>query len=323
MSGVVRIHRHGGPEVLVYEDESLPPPGDGHVLLTHEHIGVNFVDTMFRDGTFPLTDFPAVLGLEAAGTISAVGPGVHQRRKGDRVAYWTTMGAYAQHRLIRADQLVAVPDDISTEAATAVLTKGMLVWALTRRVVDVRAGDTVVVGPAAGGVGSLLVRWLHWMGARVIATVGSEAKVAQVHAAGIETVLVSPAPGAAAEAIAYAAGERGIDTVFDGVGGTGFARLWPLVRPGGTAVLYGGAAGYPDVDPNELRSAGVRFVQPSTAQYVNTPDLVEAAASAVFDALRTGVFGPVATTTYPLSDAALAHADIGARTTTGSVLLAP
>jgi NADPH:quinone reductase len=319
----VRMHRHGAPDVLAYEDESVPPPQGGQVLLTQQHIGVNFVDTMFRDGTFPLTDFPVVLGMEAAGTVTALGPEVRQWNVGDRVAYWTTMGAYAHQRLIDADQLVAVPDDIATETATAVLTKGMLVWALTRRVVEVKAGDIVVVGPAAGGVGTLLVRWLTELGANVIATVGSESKVARVRAAGIDTVLVSRTPGAAAEAIAEIVGERGIDTLYDGVGGTGFARLWRLVKPGGSAVLYGGSAGYPRVDPAELDAHGVRFVQPSTGQYVDTPELVGTAASAVFDAVRTGVFGSVTATTYPLAHAARAHADLRARTTTGSLLLTP
>lgn len=121
MSGVVRIYRHGGPDVLQYGDRTLPPPEPNEVLLDHEYIGVNFVDTMFRDGTFALRDFPIVLGLEAAGTISAVGSGVQSWRTGDRVAYWTTMGAYAQQRLIGADQLVAVPDDISRRTTGSIL----------------------------------------------------------------------------------------------------------------------------------------------------------------------------------------------------------
>lgn len=323
MSGVVRIYRHGGPEVLQYGDETLPPPHPNQVLLTHDHIGVNFVDTMFRDGTFPLDDFPVVLGLEAAGTITAVGSGVQPWQVGDRVAYWTTMGAYAQQRLIDADQLVAVPDDISTKSAAAVLTKGLLAWALTHLVVDVKPGDTVIVGPAAGGVGTILTGWLNALGANVTATVGSEAKAAQVRGAGIETVLVSPTPGSAAHAIAGIVGDRAIDSLFDGVGGSGFSRLWPLVKPGGTAVLYGGAAGYPHVDVAELLSEGVRFVQPSTGQYVNTHALVAAGSAAVFAALRDGIFGAVAAATYPLADVRRAHADLEARKTTGSILLTP
>jgi NADPH2:quinone reductase len=199
----------------------------------------------------------------------------------------------------------------------------MLAWVLIRRIAKVKPGDTVVVGPAAGGVGTILSRWLRALGADVIATVGSEAKAERVRAMGIEHVLVSPSPGAAADDIASIAGHRGVDTLFDGVGGAGFARLWPLVKPGGAAILFGGAAGYPPVDPTELASRGIRFAQPSTAQYVNTPELVERSATAVFDALRHGVFGTVTPTAYPLADAHVAHADLGARATSGSVLLIP
>lgn len=323
MSGVVRIHRQGGPEVLEYGDETLPPPGTGEVVLVHDHVGVNFVDTMFRDGTFPLRDFPIVLGMAGAGRVSALGAGVDGWQVGDRVAYWTNLGAYAEQRLIAADQLVAVPDDVTTEAATAVLTKGLLAWALARLVVAVEPGDTVVVGPAAGGVGTILSRWLKAMGADVIATVGSEDKRALVRAGGIDTVLVSPTPGAAVDAIADLVGPRGVDVLFDGVGGTGFARSWPLVKQGGTAVLYGGAAGYPDVDVPSMEAAGVRFVQPSTGEYVNTPALVEEGSAAVFDALRHGVFGETTATIFPLSEVARAHVELGGRRTTGSILLAP
>ncbi|MCV7421774.1 zinc-binding dehydrogenase [Mycobacterium yunnanensis] len=323
MSGVVRIHRQGGPEVLEYGEETLPSPGAGDVLLVHDHIGVNFVDTMFRDGTFPLRDFPVVLGLEAAGSISSVGVGVDGWRVGDRVAYWTTLGAYAEQRLIAADQLVAIPDDVTTEAATAVLTKGLLSWALTRLVVTVEPGDTVVVGPAAGGVGTILSRWLKAMGANVIATVGSLDKRARVRDAGIDTVLVSPTPGDAADAIVDLVGPRGVDVLFDGVGGAGFARLWPLVTRGGTAVLFGGAAGYPDVDVESMTATGVRFVRPSTGEYVNTPALIEQGSAAVFDALRHGVFGDITATVHPLREVARAHVDLSSRRTTGSVLLTP
>lgn len=323
MSGVVRIYRHGGPDVLQYGDETLPPPATGEVLLTHEHIGVNFVDTMFRDGTFALTDFPVVLGMEAAGRVAATGAGVEPWRVGDRVAYWTNIGAYAEQRLIDADQLVAVPDDITTEAATAVLTKGLLAWALIHLVVAIEPGDTVVVGPAAGGVGTLLSRWLNNLGANVIATVGSEDKRARVRDAGIENVLISRTPGAAAAAIAGIVGDGGVDVLFDGVGDAGFARLWPLVKRGGTAVLYGGAAGYPAIEADAMHTAGVRFVQPSTGEYVNTRELVDAGSAAVFDALRRGVLGTVAPTIYALSDANRAHADLGARRTAGSLLLTP
>lgn len=323
MSGVVQIHSHGGPEVLQFSDRILSPPKRGEVQLTHDHIGVNYIDIMFREGTFPLPGLPAVLGMEGAGRVTDVGDGASRWNVGDRVAYWTDLGAYAEQRLIDGGQLVALPDDITTEAAAAVLSKGMLVWALINLIVEVKPGDTVIVGPAAGGVGTLLTRWLTVSGARVIGIVGSENKAARVRKAGIEDVVVSPEPGSAADVITDMVGARNVDVLFDGVGGPGFAKLWPLVKPGGTAVLYGGAAGLPPVDPGELAARNVRYIQPSTGQYVNTPDLVTAGSAAIFSALRDGVFGTVVPTIYPLAEARKAHADIGARKTTGSVLLGP
>jgi NADPH2:quinone reductase len=323
VSGVVYIHSHGGPEVLQFSDRTLPPPKHGEVQLTHDHIGVNYVDLIFRAGIFPLRDFPAVLGMEGAGRVTEVVDKASRWNVGDRVAYWTDLGAYAEQRLIDGGQLVALPDDITTEAAAAVLSKGMLVWALINLIVEVKPGDIVVVGPAAGGVGTLLTRWLTVSGVRVIGIVGSEHKAAQVRKAGIEDVVVSAQPGSAADDITAIVGARSIDVLFDGVGGPGFSKLWPLVKPGGTAVLYGHAAGLPPVDPGDLAERNVRFVQPSTGQYVNTPDLVAAGSAAIFNALRDGIFGTVAPTVYPLAEARKAHADIGARRTTGSVLLTP
>lgn len=323
MTGVVRIYHHGAPSALTFEDEHVGEPGAHQVRLRQEAVGVNFVDTMFRDGTFPLSRFPAVLGMEAAGTVESVGSTATDWNVGDRAGYWTTIGAYAHTRLIDAANLVPIPDDITSEQAAAYLTKGLLAWVLTHQIHPVKPGQTVVVGPAAGALGSMTARWAKAKGAHVIGLVGSPAKADTLADAHLDHVLVSTEPGAAAGEIGDITGPRGVDALFDGVGGAGFGVLSRLVTQGGTAVLFGGAAGYPSGDVNALTSRGVTFVQPSTAQYVTTPEAARNGANAVFAALRQGIFGNSHPTVYDLSDAARAHADLGARRTTGALLLKP
>ncbi len=320
MTQRIRIYQQGTPDVLHHETFELAPPSREQVLIRHEAIGVNFVDTMFRDGTFKVP-LPFGMGVEAAGIVEAIGDGVEHLKVGDRVAYFFAFGAYADRRVIDASALIKLPADISSEQAAGLLSKGLTAWALVKQVHGVQAGETIVVHGASGGVGSLLVRWAKSLGASVIATVGSASKAAIVQGWGLDQVLRSDEPELA-ERINATNGGFGVDVVYDLVGRNTLAASISALRDGGALIHVGNASGGVTADTSLLAARGIRYVQPSTPQYVNAGNQ-DMAASELFERFREGALGSLELSRYRLEDAALAHRAIAARKHTGSILLMP
>lgn len=318
MSTTIRFYEFGTPAVLQVEDEQVGQPRQGQVKLRHEAIGVNFIDTIFRQGLYPVP-LPSVPGVEGAGVVEAVGPGVTGFAVGDRVAYFLAPGSYATERLIEATALVHLPEDISTEQAATVLTKGLTAWAALNGFYQLKAGETVLVQGVSSSVGALVARWAKARGARVIGTVGSAAKRALL-ASAVDHVLLSGDADLVAQIRQRA--PAGIDVVYEFVGKASFAATAAVVRDGGTIVNIGAASGAPDIDLAALAARQVRVVGGPMAQHLNGAARNEAV-SAVFEAYRQGIFGDVSATRYALADAARAHEDIAARSKTGALVLMP
>jgi len=317
MTYVVKYSQWGGPSVLRVEQENARAPGAGEVLIRQEAIGVNFVDTMFRDGTFK-AGLPAVAGVEGAGIVETVGPGVTRFAAGDRVAYFFAPGSYAAERVVSQDLLVKLPDDVSVETAATILTKGLTAWMAINAMAKPGEGDHALVQGATGGVGNLLARWLRARGITVIGT-GSQRKLAELeqavdHAFAYETVALD-------EHIRTLA-PNGVDIVYELVGATTFATTLGVIRDGGTIAVIGAASGGAAIDETGLSRRGIRLVRGSTGQHV-TKDNLQAAADEVFDAWRSGVFGTVSARKYPLPEAQRAHADILERRGDGPMVLVP
>ncbi|WP_159952984.1 quinone oxidoreductase [Rhizobium sp. 18065] len=319
MSHRIRIYQQGAPSVLRYEDFEPGEPGAGEVRLRQDAAGVNFVDTMFRDGTFGV-QLPFAMGVEGAGIIEAIGPGVSRFKAGDRVAYWFSFGSYADKRIINADALVNLPPQVSTEEAAALLAKGLTAWALVKRVHIVKLGATVLVHAAAGGVGSLVAAWAQALGARVIATVGSPAKADAVRKRGFDPVLDANDPDLAST-IKASNGGNGVDAVYELVGASTFDQSVAAIRDGGDLVHSGNASGSPIIDEAALVKRSIRYVKPSTGQVINNRKILDEASDDLFAALQEGVFGKLAIARYPLRDASQAHEDIAARRAVGSIIL--
>lgn len=317
MTTVVRVRQTGAPSVLVPETDSIAAPGAGQVRLRHHAIGVNFVDTMFRAGVYPMP-LPFIGGVEGAGEIVETGPGATDFANGDRVAYFFAPGAYAEERLIDTAPLVRLPDDIPSDVAAGLLTKGITAWLAVRELFPVTAGDVVLVQGATGGVGSLVTRWAKSLGATVVA-VGSSAKLARI-ADEADHVLASDAPDLAGRIRAVAPG--GVDVVYEFVGKATFAASAAAIRDGGSIFTIGAASGAPDVDQAALALRGVQVTQASAAAMVKGAMLQQAAAE-VFGLWQQGVFGDIELHRYPLAEAATAHADIAARRIGPNPILIP
>ncbi|SEI43853.1 quinone oxidoreductase [Pseudomonas sp. NFR16] len=320
MTQRIRIYQQGAPAVLHYETFELEQPSREQVLIRHEAIGVNFVDTMFRDGTFKVP-LPFNMGVEAAGVVEAVGRDVQHLKVGDRVGYFFAFGAYADRRVIDASALIKLPDDIASEQAAGLLSKGLTAWALVKHAHRVKAGESVVVHGASGGVGSLLARWAKSLGARVIATVGSASKADIVERWGLDAVLRSDEPDLAGQINAANRG-LGVDVVYDLIGRQTLDASINALRDGGDLIHVGNASGGVTADPARLAARNIRYLQPSTPQYVNAQNQ-GTAASELFERFREGALGPLELTRYRLEEAALTHHAIAARKHTGSIVLIP
>ena len=320
----IRIGRNGGPDVLHVAEVPIPTLGAGEVLVRHQAVGLNFIDTYHRSGLYPVS-LPSGLGNEAAGTIEAVGEGVSDFAPGDRVGYFTgPLGAYATHRTVEAERLVPLPDRVSFEDAAALMLKGATAEYLIERCARVQAGQTVLVHAAAGGVGSILVPWLKAIGARVIAHAGSEAKAALAAEAGADHALDCPM-GALADAVRERTGGKGADIVLDGVGAASWAASLGSLARRGLLVTFGNASGpVPPFRALDLTKAGSVFVtRPTLADYIAAPGEMEASAARLFEMIGNGSVRPGIGATYKLSDAAAAHRALEARATTGSTILVP
>lgn len=320
----IQITRTGGPEVLELADLPLPAPGPGQARVAHRAIGLNFIDTYQRAGLYPLA-LPAVLGNEAAGVVDAVGDGVETVRVGDRVAYASIPGAYAEASLVKAERLVKLPDSVSFETAAAVTLKGLTAEFLALRTWPLATGDTVLVHAAAGGVGSILTQWLHHLGVRVIGVVGTEAKAELAHRQGCAETIVHGDGVDIAERVRALTGGDGVMVVYDSVGKATFeASLKSLARRG-LLVSFGNASGpVPPIAPLELSRNGSLFLtRPTLGDYISTRKELETAAAALFQVIASGVVKVEIGQTWSLAEVRQAHEALEGRTTTGATVLIP
>jgi len=324
MLRAIRLHSFGGPEVLQIEQVEVPAPDTGEVRLRQTAIGLNFIDVYGRTGLYPVA-LPSGLGMEAAGIVTAVGPGVRDLKEGDRVAYVHAQpGSYAEERVLPADRVVKVPDGISDRQAAAVMLKGLTAWYLLRRTYRVRKGDPVVIHAAAGGVGLIAVQWARALGAEVIAVTGSgeKAEIARQHGAHY-TVLLGRSD--LAERVREITGGKGVPVVYDSIGKDTFFASLDCLRPLGLMVTYGTASGpAPPFSPLELSKRGSLFLtRPTLFTYIARRSELLRGAAELFAVLEDGTVEVRIGQTYALQDAALAHQELEARRTTGSTVLVP
>jgi NADPH2:quinone reductase len=324
MAKAIRIHQPGGPEVLQIEDVEVGAPGAGEARIRQTAIGINYIDTYHRTGLYPLP-MPTGIGLEGAGVVEAVGPGVSDVKPGDRVAYaGGPVGAYASERIMPADRLVKVPDGISDHQAAGMMLKGMTAEYLIRRTFPVKASDTVLWHAAAGGVGLIACQWLKALGAHVIGTVGSDGKAALAKAHGCEFPVVYMREDFVAR-VKEITGGKGVPVVYDSVGKDTFARSLDCLRPRGMMVLFGAASGpVPPFDSQTLAQKGSLFLtRPTLFTYTASREDLVLSATSLFDVVRSGQVKIEVSRTYPLAEAQQAHRDLESRKTTGSLLLLP
>ena len=322
MTHAIRIRAHGGADVLSWDEVEPGAPGPGEVLLRQSACGLNFIDVYQRDGLYPAGDLPAVLGMEAAGVIEALGEGVGQFAVGDRVAYPMCQGAYTEARVIAADRLIGLPESVSDSQAAAIMLKGLTAHYLLFRSYPVQTGDSILVYAAAGGVGLLLSQWARHLGARVIGCVGSEEKAELARANGCEHTILyrhEDIPGKVRE---FTDGE-GVAAAYDSVGKATFMDSLDSLRPFGVMVSYGNASGPVDpFSPGILALKGSLYVtRPTLATHIATRDLLEDGANRLFAAVTDGKLHIQINQRYPLSETAQAHRDLEARKTTGSTVL--
>jgi len=325
MTKAIRIHEHGGPEVLKYEDVEVGVPGPGQARVRQTAIGLNYIDVYHRTGLYPPGPLPAIVGLEAAGIVEEVGDGVAEFRSGDRVAYANPpIGAYAEERLMPADRLVGVPEGIDDRQAAAMMLKGMTAQYLLRRTYRVQAGDAILVHAAAGGVGLIACQWAKHLGATVIGTVGSDDKAALASANGCDHPIVYTRENFT-DRVREITGGEGVAVVYDSIGKDTFEGSLDCLRPIGMMVSYGNASGpVPAFEPGMLAAKGsLFFTRPSLMTYTAKRDDMVAGAKELFGVVKGGHVSLTVNQTYPLADAAQAHADLEARKTTGSTLLIP
>lgn len=318
------IKQHGGPEAMAMAEVDLPAPGPDEVTVRNTAIGLNFIDTYHRGGSYPQS-LPSGLGIEAAGMVEAVGAGVGEFAPGDRVCtFGPQLGAYATARTLPAAQLFATPAGVSDETAAAILLKGCTVEFLVERCAKVAAGDWVLVHAAAGGVGLLLVQWLKHIGANVIGTVGSEAKAELARAAGADHVVQYGREDTAAK-VRDLTGGAGVRVVFDGVGADTWEASLGSVTRRGLIVSYGNASGaVTGVALGTLAARGSIFVtRPTLFDYYREPEERRLGAGRLWQMLDAGAVSVTIGQRYALSAIAEAHRDLEARRTTGSTLILP
>lgn len=323
MPYAIRIHENGGPEVLRWEEVEVGRPGPGEVRVRNTAVGLNFVDTYFRTGLYKAS-LPAIMGAEGAGVVEAVGPRVKGFKPGDRVAYVDPRGAYAESLLRPAERLVKIPTGVSEKTAAAMMLKGMTAQYLLRRTYKVKKGDTVVVHAAAGGVGQILCQWAKHLGATVIGTVGSEAKVALAKKAGCRHVLITP-HDKFPERVREITQGKGVPVVYDGVGKDTFMDSLDCLAPLGILVSYGSASGpVPPFSPLLLSQKGSLYLtRPTLANYIASREDLARTARDLFAVVKKGAVKITVNQTYALRDAAQAHRDLESRKTTGSTVLLP
>lgn len=319
---VIRIHKHGGPEEMRFERVELPPPGPGQVQLRQTAIGLNFIDVYTRTGLYA-GPTPAVLGVEAAGVVEALGEGVTDLKPGDRVVYNGHPGAYASHRNAAADRMIRIPDHVKDEDAAAVFLKGLTVWMLIFEIRRLEPGETIVVWAAAGGVGSILVPWANALGGRVIGVVSTpeKAKLAKEYGCW-ETILASEDVPARVKELN---GGKGVPVVYDSVGKTSAEASMKSLAPRGWFITYGNASGPADpIPPARLNQGGsLIMTRPGLFHFTHKRADLERGAAALWGAMRSGAVKADVRQRFALKDAAEAHRALEARKTTGATILLP
>jgi len=319
----IQVNEHGGPEVLKIADVDPPKPGAADLLVDVAAAGVNYIDTYHRSGAYP-TKPPFVPGLEGAGTVRAVGPDVTGFAVGDRVAWGTVPASYAEQVVLPATDAVAVPDGVDDRTAAASMLQGMTAQYLLKSTYPAQPGDTVLIHAAAGGVGLLLTEWAKHLGARVIGTVSTAAKEELARSAGADEIIRYTERDVADEVRRLTDG-AGVHVVYDGVGKDTFEASLASLRRRGMLVLFGASSGpVPPFDLQRLNSGGSLFVtRPTLVHHTAERDELVWRAGEVFDAVAAGKLTIRISHTYPLADAAQAHADLQARRTTAKLLLIP
>jgi NADPH2:quinone reductase len=319
----IQVNQTGGPEVLTLVDLPVPEPKPNEVLVKIGAIGVNFIDVYFREGRYPAT-LPFVDGQEAAGVAAQVGSEVINLKVGDRVAYVGTLGSYAEYAAVPAARLVRLPAGLDFNQAAAAMLQGMTAHYLSHSSYPLKHGETALIHAAAGGVGLLLVQMAKQLGARVIATAGSDEKASLARDAGADDVIVYTRDDFESETRRLTGGE-GVHVVYDGVGKSTFEKDLNVLRPRGYLVLFGGASGpVPPFDLIKLSQKGSLFVtRPTLAHYTATREELEWRANDVLGMVGRGDLKLRINKTYPLEQAELAHRDLEGRKTTGKLLLIP
>jgi len=320
----IKFHKTGGPEVMQYEDITLDAPGPGEVRLRHTAIGVNYLDTYYRSGAYPLP-LPSGLGSEAAGVVEAVGEGVTTLKVGDRVAYGAgPIGSYSQARNMPANRLSKLPDTISDETAAAMMLKGMTVRYLLRETYKVKAGETILWHAVAGGVGLIAVQWAKHLGVRVIGTTSSPEKAALAKSMGCDEVINYTSENVA-ERVRELTDGKGVPVVYDGVGQATLNASLDSLSPFGLLVNFGSASGpVTGFDTGILAAKGSLYVtRPGLNTYVDSDEALQANVADLFDVVGSGAVRIEVNQTYPLADAVKAHQDLEGRKTTGSTILLP
>lgn len=323
MSKAVRLYEYGGPEVLRWEDVPAPEPAAGEVLIRQEAIGVNFIDIYYRTGLYKLSGFPAVLGMEGAGVVETVAAGVDSVTAGDRVAYSSSMGAYASRRIIAADRLVKLPDAIDTVIAAGMMLRGLTVQMLLRQVRPLQAGETILVHAAAGGVGLLLCQWAKHIGAIVIGVVSTEEKAAVARANGAAHTIIG-LTDLSAQVKRLTKGAM-VPVVYDSVGKDSFMASLDSLAPRGLMVSYGNSSGeVQGVNLSLLSARGSLYLtRPTLMTYLSRREALEAGAAELFTMVASGAVNIQIGQRFALSHAADAHHALESRATTGSTVLIP
>lgn len=319
----IRIHQYGGPEVLTWEEVELAEIGPGDALIRHTAIGLNYIDTYHRSGLYPVAELPAVLGCEAAGGVEAVGADVEHVAVGDRVAEGTASGAYSERRVLAAEHLVKLPDEITDEQAAAIMLKGLTARMLLRQTYAVEPGDAVLVHAAAGGVGTILCPWAKSLGATVIGTAGTDEKAAMAAANGCDHTIVYTRESFAERVAEITEGE-GVRVVYDGVGRATFDESLECLAHNGLMASFGNASGA--VEPFSilrLLPKGLYLARPSMSSEIIPGDGLRAAAAELFSVVADGTVSPSIGQRFALPEAADAHRLLESRGTAGSTVLLP
>lgn len=322
MNHAIRVHEHGGPEKLVWEEVPLPDPKPGEVLVRHQAVGLNYIDVYFRTGLYKAPAMPVTVGMEGAGIIEAVGDGVTELKVGDRVAYAGALGAYAEARCAPADRLVKLPEGIDFTQGAAMMLQGMTAQFLVKRTYAIKSGDTVLVHAAAGGVGSIVVQWAKHLGATVIGVVSTPEKAALITGLGADHALLTSENIPAR--VREITGGAMLPVVYDSVGKDTFITSLDCLAPLGLMISYGNASGPVTTDLGVLAAKGSLYVtRPTLNTYTaKRADLV-ATANDLFDVVKSGAVKINVNQTFPLRDAAEGHRALESRRTTGSTVFVP